>query len=607
MRPIIPILAVGALLVLTACPTLNPGPGGPDCATAQVDDRGNLIVAAGTDTATAEVSESGGLQAQHPGLDTSTDEWYGTGLALDCPTLGGAEPPSDVKNDGLAVQDSTAAALVDSLGPTLLALPPSPAVAGLPAVKLIRLDSLCGGVPCAGMLPAGSPFHGADIIYVHGLITQPMLEVVGGAQKPRWPADAADFLSPGGYWRQQAQGYWTTHVSALLTPRGAKNRVLFVGWSPLQRVEIAAHTVLAQISDAMQTGNGVVLRDPNDPRQKAGFCQPSCVVISHSAGALVTDVAMSLAAHAGLAPVAVAPAFGGLGWIPAHMRVHVALGGTFSGSPYATAAVALAAGQGPPATLCRAAMSLLGNGACPNNLTPLLNSVLRDLIPAAAQGAWGPVLVQTPVPVLTIAGGNHDAQFPLKRYFGPGFDDGAVNMDSGCGRATPFLAWPAGYVPYSWPRVYDKGIANHRAYRFFSEQRFEPMWSSTPGPRASAACSPWKSPTGMVQPVLAFPALSPLSPLAYYPRHHPFIQTTETHVDGLLDCQERPAEDVLAIANHLAYSLVGTGISNLQDENVRGRKWPKKKPKLWIWKRTYHQLHDWEVRCAADYAYDWVL
>ena len=47
------------------------------------------------------------------------------------------------------------------------------------------------------------------------------------------------------------------------------------------------------------------------------------------------------------------------------------------------------------------------------------------------------------------------------------------------------------------------------------------------------------------------------------------------------------------------------GIASLQEEDVVGKQLPKFKNK-WLWKRTYHRLHDWQGRCAADYAYDYV-
>jgi hypothetical protein len=269
--------------------------------------------------------------------------------------------------------------------------------------------------------------------------------------------------------------------------------------------------------------------------------------------------------------------------------------------------MAVAAGLAPPASVCRAAMVVLNpqSSSCPN-LAPLLNSVLFDLMPVVAQAKWGPLVAITPVHALTIAGGNHDAMWPMKRFFAAGFDDGVVNMDSGCGRATPHLSWPAGYGPYNWLRVYDMGQPKGRAIRFFSEQKFEPWLYGMPSNRASAACSPWKSTTGMVQPVAMYLPTPPLNPYLYHPRHHPFVQTSETHVTGLRDCGEKPAEDELAIDNHQVYwnGLVNGGIANLQEEDVVGKQLFKSKK--WLWKRTYHRLHNWQGRCAADYAYEWV-
>jgi hypothetical protein len=612
MRTFIPRAAVAALLAaavaVPACTVVQIGPVS-DCVEAPTDERGNPTAFPDGDSTTEVVSMTGNVKTLHPTHDTSTDDWYAGWMAEPdaCPTLGGIIPPAEVADIPGVTDEVELNADLDSLAATLAAIPPPPALPIPAPVPVFRGDSICKLANCTGSLPPG-PFGSRDIIYVHGLDTGPMLDAITGTQLPAWPADPTAFLPGTGYWRIGAKAYWHTHVKNLLDPRSMTNRVLYVGWSSLQTMEYAAHTVLAQIAGAMNSGAGVVVRDPQDPRGTSGFCIPECIVISHSTGGPVADVALALAHNPGINPnPAFTAAFTNAGYIPAHIRVHVSLGGAFSGSQYATAALALATVGGSPG-LCEPAKLLLGLGSsdpCPD-FKPLANSMLRDLHPPAMQQTWGSVIRQTPVPVLTIAGGHEDNHWAIKRFVADGFDDGVITMDSGCGRTAPVLAWPSGYDPSAWRRVYDMGIVAHRARRFFAEQRVEPMLSQVPTPRASAACTKWKSPTGMIQPLAATP-LFPLSPDVFYQNHYSFVQAAESHVDGLLDCKERPAEDVLAVRSSFVYSVVNTAIVAIEEEVVRGKKIGTKKKKWWIWKRTYHLLGGWGQDCAADYAYRYVL
>jgi hypothetical protein len=610
MRSFIPSAAAAALLAgALACVQFNPTPLPDPCAEAATDERGNLILGpdfADGDTTTEYVNTVTPVHTAHPEFDTSTEQWYGVWLAdpTACPTLGGMIPPPEAA-DIPGVQDEMALnAKLDSVGPALAALPPPP----LPAMDPIPVpgDTLCPA-PLCDIDPTGS-FGGRDIIYVHGLRPGVMRNVIAGSTVSAWPLDAPDFLLPGGYWRLGAAAYWKTHVQNLLVPRGMRNRVLYVGWSPMQPLEVAAHTVLTQIAHAMSYGTAVVVRDPADPRGDKYFCVPECVVISHSTGAPVTDVALALANNPALASDPnLQGAFANAGFIPAHVRVHVALGGTFSGAQYATAALALATLNGSDPELCPLAMALLEipqGGPCPN-FTPLSSSILRDLHPPAMQGKWGPVIAATPVPVLAIAGGHPDENWPFKRFAADGFDDGVITMDGACARTTPVHAWPSGYVPYALKRVFDLGIPFGRAVRYWGDQRFEAAMSNVQLPRVAAACTPWKSPTGMVQPVAA---LTPgvIDPLAFIPQHFAFVQSAESHTTGLLDCGERPAEESRAIYSPFVYTLVSGAMGTLQDEEVRGRPIGKRR-RWWLWKRTYHLLQGWQQQCAADYAYDYVL
>lgn len=604
------IAAAAAAAATVGCTQLeNPTPLPDPCAEAATDERGTLIMGpdfADGDTVTEYVNTVTPVHTAHPEFDTSTEQWYGAWLAdpTACATLGGLIPPPEAADIPGVQDDAALNAELDSVGPALAALPPPPTPPLDPVP--VPADTLCPAPQC-DFDPSG-PFGSRDIIYVHGLRPEVLQDVLAGATFTTWPVNAPDFLLPSGYWRLGAAAYWQKHVQNVLVPRGMNNRVLYVGWSPMQTLEVAAHTMLAQIAHAMSYGTGVMVRDPADPRGSKYFCIPECVVISHSTGAPITDAALALADKPWLLPSpTLQAAFANAAYIPAHIRVHIALGGTFSGSQYATAALALATLPGANAALCEPAKALLGwssSDPCPD-FKPLAGSILRDLHPPATQLAWGPVIAQTPVPVLAIAGGHADENWPLKRFAADGFDDGVLTMDAACARPSPVPAWPSGYVPGSLKRVFDMGIPFSRAARYWGDQRFEANFSSVPIARVAAACTPWKSPTGMVQPVAAL-APGSINPVAFIPRHYSFVQSAESHTAGLLDCEERPAEESRAIFSPVVYSLVSGAMATLQDEEVRGRPIGKKK-RWWLWKRTYHLLQGWRQYCAAEYAYDYVL
>lgn len=597
------VMAAG-LSAAAACPGL-PAPH-PNCDAVPTNVEGEPVFDPGEDTTSVDASGFvGHVHTLHPTYDTSDDAWYAAWVDADdaCPSLGG-EMPSDDPGDIPGVPDETVlAAQLDSVETLLSALPPAPPPPQLPDLPALA-DSLCGsGKVCAPQPHVPGPFAGADIVYVHGFRPEPMKEEMAGLPTYRWPDDPAEFVG-GGKMRVQAQAYWQAHVQEMLVGRGAKNRVLFVAWSPLQPMEIAAHALLMQVGMAMGYGDGVVLMDPADPRGTADFCIPDCVYVTHGAGAPVTDVAMAWAANTNLVPPVIRPPFTKGGYIPAHARVHVALGGTFSGTQYATAAMASSLVPGMSSSMCplaRILVELSGNDPCPDD-TIVFNSILRDLTPISMQTRWYPILAETPVNVLTIAGGHDSHNFPYKRYFARGFDDGLVAMESACGRRNPFFSWPAGYQPKNWWRIYDRGVGGTRALRYLGEQRYEPQLSG-PTSRASAACTPWKSPTGMVQPLFNATSLPTEDPIAYIPNHFAFVQTAERHIEGLRDCRDRQAEDVRANLGTAVYLWVSSGMANLQVEEVVGRQTKKKR---WIWKRVYHRLDGWRTRCAADYAYDYV-
>lgn len=103
----------------------------------------------------------------------------------------------------------------------------------------------------------------------------------------------------------------------------------------------------------------------------------------------------------------------------------------------------------------------------------------------------------------------------------------------------------------------------------------------------------------------------------FYPRHYPLIQTAENHgqidpTDDMIGGASPKFEDVRAIRNHDVYTLnlVKPGIATAQIERVKGRRVRFNlfgSPRyIWIWRRTYHLMKNWENSEAADYVYDFV-
>jgi hypothetical protein len=487
-----------------------------------------------------------------------------------------------------------------------------------------------------------SPFHGKDIIYVHGLFLDVIIGLLKGHEYPAWPDDPLAFRAPFGYWRVQANGYWASHIQNFLyerlnVPRPAlKNRYMIVGWSAAQSLETDANAILAQIADAMVNGNGVHPTDPSDPRKDPltgkpiGFCVAGCIVISHSTGGALTDVAMAFAAdpvyqhQQGTGPIQ---------FIPEHVKVHAALAGAISGSQFATAAMVVAFGLTVDPPVCVVADLFLGLDpltACDNDFSRLQDSVMWDLVPQVMQAQWGSRIKDTPVPVLTVAGASDHLYFPLKFFFQRGFDDGVVTMDSACGRTVSIWEWPSGFKSYSPtlnnerdPRLFDLGMTNPlRAVDYFLEQNYEWRFSFLfPILRAAGACAPSKAPWGMIEPIV--PYFRIFGPLKYYSNHYSFLQTGEDHYD-IKDRTDAPRWDTRAVLDPSIYATNPGGIAlGLVRDELKTAEVQRRRGlpvtftlfhhtfKWWIWKRTYHVVNgidgaSTDVLAAADYIYDYV-
>jgi hypothetical protein len=380
-----------------------------------------------------------------------------------------------------------------------------------------------------------SVFCGQDIVFVHGYrfdIIEDAALHKSTAMFNVWPDNKDEFYNNYqgnghyGYWKQLADLYWTNHIEHYLTSRGNKNRYITIAHAVTQGMQIGASAMLTQISDAMNTGQGVVF-DPSDRRGNTGFGSHGFVIVSHSDGALQTDIAMSIADqsrnHGFFQSV-----YGDAGYIADHCTAHVALHGGFSGSGFASLLYLLTTAS-TILTPIEEVIAFIDNtftGADWNSATAaILGGETRDMTPEVAQWFWGPLCVsQMPVKTITIAGGHpsfYGVDWPtkppplgvpadiVKLLLLVGFDDGVLNMDSQTANFNLTILGPSTYIPIPYPfaaNVFDMGIASTdplRAIGYYLDQTFlidlPTLYNGPLGVAAGSISA--LSPSGMVQPV----------------------------------------------------------------------------------------------------------
>lgn len=513
-------------------------------------------------------------------------------------------------------------------------------------------------------LMAGEPFEGRDIIYVHGLATEHLKRWLSNdsSVKQTWPADAAAFVGANGYFRTYATQYWADHIREnlfdILSPtnpiagyqylpgqaptyKPKANRVLLVAWSSNQTIEYAQHTLIAQIRAAMISGTNVIT-PPRYPKQfRKRFCANGCILVSHSTGGEIISSAFGKA-------MANVYGLGGKDVVNS-MRAHIAFQGAISGSRLATVAVALGtAGSVPSAAvqsvLCPIQDELFGfTNTCSLNTGFVTNSILRDLVPLVAQNVWGPWIAKSPVRTVTVAGGhpvgNYSGATP---FFLPGLDDGVVSMNSACGNpakvVTPVTA-ASGVNVSSFVKAFDMGVPGLRAIKLFRAQ----LSYRGPPPRnryMAGGCTPYLSTTGMVMPLDDAMSGTFWDVRQRYPNHFSFIQGAidHSHDGGTDNANKWPselsnpasfprrylnyiglenAEEMSAVTDNGIYHqfpdttyLVHPGFSGQMREYKSGRyikfRLFGKTRKIWIWKRTYHLLNNWESKASTHYVYEYV-
>lgn len=536
-------------------------------------------------TAQAVVTQLGQMQGLFGDrfADDGRDHWYGS--CNECASIGGwvpddyhqAVPWFDADEQTLppGLVEAAIEKLLDDLG--------DPGIADdLEPIDFHPDD-------CAGFDPAPfphdaridytadppAPFSGRDIVYVHGFIADHIIArsiknnehlralygVLPDDEKPvpaelvedvddEWPGDPDPYLA-GGYFRTAPEKtYWADHIEQYLVAPGHQNRYLVAGYNCSQRLVYAVHSILEQIARAMNTGEGV--REGNSKAGTTCFGK-EYVIVTHSTGALVVNVAMAIAARTAEDPELQA-VYGDVSGIARRAKTHVSLHGALAGSEGATLAVvgaALFAGMVTLADLdtdvrifsMRLIAAGLFNGsesaetadfwldtmqatddalAAAALVVPevVFSSVLVDLSPHVARLFWAPLVGSSPVPTLTVAGGHPTfggmpgLPIGIKPVL-PGLDDGVVNLNSQSGSNN--LISPDIYL-YAPPdaRIFDMGLPLVRSASFFLEQR-----------RATGLASygsvPFLSPSGMVQPVLSAPAVP------RYPGVFTFLQGTSEH------------------------------------------------------------------------------
>jgi hypothetical protein len=563
---------------------------GCNCQNTEVslDASGNPILPPGIDPSSLEyvvVNRPLGTTDQlYPEWDTSTDMWY---TNLNCQQSVGGIVPTNASNPDLI--GALAGIGITNVLPEEISSTVSNWQYQINVVVSNETINLSTAPPIGpNYYPPGRPhctdptlayaFGGRDIIFVHGLQIKHLLDKVGGnipGAQATWqtttqfPADGlnSDFYGTG-YFKDIANKIWEgpnnpdggvgqlSHIYKFLfsPPHNYRNRYLIVSYPCTERLEIAVQAVLTQISDAMHFGTGVV--DLSGNNDITDFGTPSFVVVSHSTGGLVTDVAMTAAAeHLNL----------NAAYIPRLCKAHVAMEGAFSGSDMAVPGVALSGIIGPQTAswACQLITSIFNDlenvNSSPNNCMQIVptisSSILVDLCPRVTQSKWVHYVASMPVRTITMVGGHPTYQTPIKNLLHPGFDDGVLTISSQVANPNKRENWPSGFTPsdgyLSLIHTFDMGVAGEpwpfnqvtlglssvdalnsprRAAAYYVDQMFDIQRPQHPPAFIAGAATPFISPTGMRQNV---GGESPdTSTLNRYPNHYSFLQAATDHLSG---------------------------------------------------------------------------
>jgi hypothetical protein len=636
---------------------------------AKIDPRGNVVLPANAtdiEGPTDVDEEVGTLSSLYPGVDTTTDQMYPLPCE---PSTGGTLPPEaeEPESDADLDKDAVVDAFEKDLLPDLIDGLVPPSLPKLPAFNDKPVCYYKNEVyPCGSpvFLRDGEPFAGRDIILIHGLSLKTLTDYASGhhGALSMWPQTQAAY-EPGGYFYEAAWRYWQPHVREHLwdinnppnsvagyqwpaggapayVPKG--NRLLIVSWNTAQRLEVAQHAFLTQTIRAINNGHNV-LTPPNYPPPsvvKMPFCANGCIVVTHSTGGLIMNSAMGRL-QLGQYGNAFKP-------LVKRFRGHIAMASALSGSRLASTAIALSNLANPTDPLCDLISSWFGgSGNCGWSIADALKTVLVDLAPSYTQVRWLPVMAASPVSTVTVSGAHTTGNYGIfgsaigTKLVHPGNDDGVVTMDSSCGNplpVTPGVVPASGFIASGLIKAFDMGIPFGRAVGQFWDQRR--VKALVPLRYFSGMCTPWLAPSGMVMPVENAFNGTPLSSHQRQPNVYSFIQGAVDHsyLGGTDDDNPFPwanggsaatprryldtffgnamREESSAITNAGIYAQGSDGVYTVHPlfpqqmkEYRRGRKISFKvfgiKFTWWLWRRTYHLLHNWENKAASHFAYEY--
>ncbi len=463
---------------------------------------------------------------------SGVDTWYEL-CADSCESLGGELPEElldFINNDSLNIY------LMDSLGindSTLMAdLGHFQDSLELSHANLNLLDSMAAlgafSFDCRSLTPQGpppndpnSPFNGYDIIFVHGLRTDALMDRINGdpGASTTWPANRSPFYN--GYWKRGAYEYWNTHTGQYLKTTVSPatfvvnqngtytNRYLVVSHPATQNFVFGAHSVMEQIANAMLNGTGVINCNPGESRPKNTFGHNGFIIISHSDGAPLTDIVLTTSNLTRYPPLSLT--LGDVSFIADRCKLHVAISGAFGGSNYATLALMAAAATTPIQYATEIVESFFGFNV-PGPAPWLFTSELLDM--AITKTLWKPFMERVPVCVLTLSGGhptnfgsdgtknatvNKAISLIAKHAIHHGFDDGVLCVES----QAPNTDGRKNYLDRYFPkigiatiaglaaalntgnpkalqfaallneRLYDMGIDKSRAVRYYLDQKLD--------------------------------------------------------------------------------------------------------------------------------------
>jgi hypothetical protein len=571
---------------------------------AVVDNQGTVIAPPNLDPDSPPVFEYvdqdvGDVADLYPGADTSVDTWV---QKYPCkPAIGGTVPnEADNPNIDAQLVDHNINATYDDINKKMGAWEKT--IADKEAQTLQKWKGPLAPKYVPPPRPYSPPnipgrkyaFGGRDIIFVHGLKLEHILDRIKGnpdaqvnwQQPASFPASTSNPAFYTGYYKNTANPTWIGnsqftsggHIYEFLRSKGYFNRYLVVSYNCSERLDVAVKAVLAQIGDAMVHGVGVV-----DPGNLTGppptnFGTPSFVIVSHSTGGLVTDVALTVAAKNTSLQA---------DYIPKYCKAHIAAHGAHRGSKLATAAIVLSGYSviNPPPWVWQIVREIFVQINPPaSNIPPtptgfqiLANSVLLDLVPTIAQSKWGSIIRDLPVRTLTVVGAHPTFLQPLKFALLPGFDDGVANIDSQVANPNNVLLWPGGFRTDAAGLVknFDMGVfgvdpatkvlvnisgnlvnfpvnivnttlnSPNRAINYYVNQKIDRISSplnvtTFPQPFFFASgATPYISPTGMLQTIAAeygggSAGLS-ASPLNRNPNIFSYLQSASDHFKGTHD------------------------------------------------------------------------